>query len=343
MFLSLKKHMDGADTDPADAFRRMSSALLRTMRIHALPTGAEAGHQYQASLLSLENRVDVSSRADQVDGAATEAIRAYESHVEESHRFLNAQSGQMASMIAMLTATVGTISASSRTAADRLGQVERRMERLSYASDLPEIREELARCLEMVRTESFRQREASAETIHAMQRTVSDARERIPEAEGAAEPLLRDALTGLAGRADAEDALCRHRGRADAFAALLPVDRLQLVNTRFGTASTERLLLYFLRYFQENLKANDLLFRWSENAYLAILVRAQPADSVRADLARFASAKLELVLEHHGRELLIPASSTWALFPMADGRSHSSLVDKIETFLRSDLHSRNSF
>src|SRR5205085_12002837 len=127
------------------------------------------------------------------------------------------------------------------------------------------------------------------------------------------------------------------------YAAVLPVDRLALVNSRFGSTSTDVVVKFFAAYLQNHLQPQDLLFRWSANAFLALVERQQTQDSVRADLSRFASSKVELTLQHHGREILLPLSSTWALFSTVEGRTHDALVAKIDGFLKSELHLKDSF
>ena len=127
------------------------------------------------------------------------------------------------------------------------------------------------------------------------------------------------------------------------FAAVLPVDRLSLVNSRFGSQSTDAVVRFFADYLHRHLQPGDLLFRWSSNAFLAVVERDQAPDAVRADLSRFASSKLELTLEHHDREILLPVSSTWVLFPAGEGRSHEELVAKIASFLKSEMHTKDSF
>jgi GGDEF domain-containing protein len=348
MFLSLKRHMDGSSTELADALVHLSQLLLRSMRLHIVRSDALAVQRYQSSVLRLEKRLGETLTPADVGEVSGEAAQVFEDYCAHTNRFLQVQSGELAKMLAMLTSTVGSISAGSLSAVANLGKVEKRIENLTYSSDLPKLKMELADCLAMVREESFRQRERNAETIHSLQRGMSDTRKRMAEAteeEPAAvkEPLMPDALTHLPGRADAEDALVQARAKKNVYAAVLPVDRLGLVNSRFGSKSTDMVVTFFAEHLQRHLQSKDLLFRWSENSFLALVERTQTQDSVRADLSRFASAKLELTLEHHGREILLPVSSTWVLFATAEGRTHESLVAKIDGFLKSEMHLKDSF
>ena len=55
---------------------------------------------------------------------AGEAARTYEEHCRTTNRFLHALSGELATMIGMLTATVTSISDASQSAVDQLERVE---------------------------------------------------------------------------------------------------------------------------------------------------------------------------------------------------------------------------
>jgi GGDEF domain-containing protein len=348
MFVSLKKHWEGSSPDLTRALLQLCQVLLRSMRVHVVRGEELEVQRFQSALLELEKRVSPAPEVSEVLLVAGEAGRTFEDYCHHTNRFLQVQSGELAAMMGMLTSTVTSISTASQTAVDQLIRVEKRIEQISYSTDLPKLKVELADCLAMVREEAFRQREQNAATIYSLQRGVSDTRQRIAEAAKTdpgqrKDPLMRDLATDLPGRADAEDALVQARFRKNMYAAVLPVDRLALVNTRFGSQSTDAVVKFFAAYLRSHLHDKDVLFRWSANAFLALVERDQTQDSVRADLSRFASAKLELTLEHHGRELLLPLSSTWALFAAAEGRTHDALVAKIDGFLKSEMHLKDSF
>lgn len=348
MFLSLKKHIESGPAELAAALLQLSQALLRSLRIHSVRGEETELRRFQTALTGLERRIADSPTAHEVLMMAGEASRAHEDYCHHTNRFLEVQSAELRTMIGMLTSTVATVSKASQTSVEQLTRVEKRMENVGQLTDLPRLKIELADCLAMVREESFRQREENAATIHKLQRGVSDSRNRMAEArmgnkEAEQLPEVLDEVTHLPGRADAEDALRVARQRKTAFAAVLPVDRLMLVNSRFGTEAMDIVLMYFADYLRAHLQPADKLFRWSSNAFLALVDRDYAQDSVRADLSRFASSKLDVTLEHHGREILIPLSSTWALFSAREGRNHEAMVARIDSFLRDKMHVKDSF
>jgi GGDEF domain-containing protein len=348
MFLSLRKHIDGSSPELAGALMQLCQLLLRSMRLHVVRGEASEVARFQSSVLAMEQRVGASPEPSEVLLVAGEAAKTFEDYCHHTNRFLHVQSSELTTMIGMLTSTVASISAASQASVEQLSKVEKRIENINHATDLPKIKEELAGCLAMVREESFRQREQNAATIHSLQRGVLDSQKRMEEATHVEaprtrEPLMRDAVTGLPGRADAEDALLHARNTKDMYAAVLPVDRLALINSRFGSQATDVAVKFFSEYLQRQLQGSDRLYRWGPNAFLAVVERKQAQDTVRADLSKFASAKVELPLAHHGKEILLPLSSTWVLFAAGEGRSHESLVLKIDAFLKSEVHQKDSF
>lgn len=348
MFLSLKKHLDGSSQDLTAALLQLCHVLLRSMRLHVVRGEQSEVSRFQASVLRLEERVGMTPAPSDILLVAGEASRTFEEYCHQTNRYLQVHNSELTTMISMLTSTVASISTASATAVDQLGKVEKRIENVSGVTDLAVLKAELGGCLAMLREEAFRQREQSAETIHALQRGVSDARHRLAEvATGpsipAKEPLLRDPVTNLPGRADAEDGLFQARTRKNMYVAVLPVDRLALVNNRFGSNATDMVVRFFADYLVQQLQPKDQLFRWSANAFLALVERTQTQDTVRADLSRFASSKLELTLQHHGREILLPVSSTWVLMSTSEGRTYDALVSKIDSFLKNEMHLKDSF
>ncbi len=348
MFLSIKRHLEGSAGELNGALLQLCHFLLRSMRLHVIRGEETEVLRFQSAVLGLEQRVGSAPEAREVLLVAGEAAKTFEDYCHHTNRFLQVQNSELATMMGMLTSTVASISAGSQSAIEQLSKVERRIEQISFATDLPSLKSELADCLAMVREETFRQRELTSATIHSIQRTVSDAQQRMAEVAPTStvtqkQTLMRDTVTDLPARADAEDALFQARGRTHVFAAVLPVDRLALVNSRFGSAAMDKVVQFFAEYVKRHLHPKDALFRWSENSFLALVERHQPQDSVRADLSRFASAKLEMTLAHHGREILLPLSSTWALFSTGEGRTYEALVAKIEGFLKSEMHRKESF
>jgi GGDEF domain-containing protein len=87
------------------------------------------------------------------------------------------------------------------------------------------------------------------------------------------------------------------------------------VNTRFGRAAGDRVLAVAADHFRNALSPYDELYRWSGPVFLAVLPRAERIDHVRAKACLFAGAKLEVPVEVGLHTVLVPVSTSWAIFP----------------------------
>ena len=76
--------------------------------------------------------------------------------------------------------------------------------------------------------------------------------------------------------------------------------------------------MLFGQHIAQRLSKTDRLFRWRGPGFLAILDRTGPEISVRSELARMVSARLEPEIELAGRLVLLPVSSSWMVTGVAN-------------------------
>jgi GGDEF domain-containing protein len=91
-----------------------------------------------------------------------------------------------------------------------------------------------------------------------------------------------------------------------------------VINGRFGFPVGDRILMLFGQHIAQRLSKTDRLFRWRGPGFLAILDRTGPEISVRSELARMVSARLEPEIELAGRLVLLPVSSSWMVTGVAN-------------------------
>jgi hypothetical protein len=80
----------------------------------------------------------------------------------------------------------------------------------------------------------------------------------------------------------------------------------------------------FGQHLAQRLSSNDRLFRWRGPGFLALMDRTGPEISIRAEIARMVSARLEQEIELGGRSVLLPIGASWMLTSVAD-----STLDKV--------------
>lgn len=85
-----------------------------------------------------------------------------------------------------------------------------------------------------------------------------------------------DQLTGLLNRRNLDEVLAREMARSQRTgtrltAVLIDIDAFEALDTRFGHVVAERVLLDVARMLKRNFRASDILLRYAEHQFLAIL------------------------------------------------------------------------
>ncbi|MCX6621361.1 MAG: diguanylate cyclase [Acidobacteria bacterium] len=134
----------------------------------------------------------------------------------------------------------------------------------------------------------------------------------------------------LPGRVEAEsDLRARFHAHRRCYAAVILVDRLELIERRLGAAAASQCLTAVAVRLSRLLQPRDRFYRWSGRAFLLLLDRTAPLPAVSAEV-RECLAVLPLVrLENSALRLACSSS----VFAVDDIQSPAALVRKIELFL----------
>jgi GGDEF domain-containing protein len=139
-------------------------------------------------------------------------------------------------------------------------------------------------------------------------------------------------VTGLPNFRTAEKAIrdaCAANTKT--YAVLLCVERVEVINSRFGFSVGDRILMIFGQHLAQCLSQTDRLYRWRGPGFLALLDRSGPEISIRAEIARIVSTRLEQEIELSGRSVLLPINSSWMLTGLADS-SMEQISQKLDKF-----------
>lgn len=344
MFLSLKKHWEDTHGELGAALVHFSQEMLRSLRIHSVSGDPADLQRFQGEVLALEEALSEETPPEQIQDAAKSLPKSIQEHAARTNRFFRIQAAELHNMISMMAETIKAVSATSDTSVDCLVKVEKRIESASQNEDLKRLKSELADVLASVRVESLRQREETRRTIQTLSKSMAESRQRLAESAGPARiGTSLDPVTGLGGRIAAELALADAHSESDTAVVVLPIDRHPLIQIRFGHEAGDNVLKFLAGHLKDHLRSTDKLFRWSAGAFVAIIQRPLPADALRVEVSRFASHKLEHTIEHHGRDVLLPISTSWILLPVSDSSSVEDLIRKIDAFLHNDIHSKDKF
>ena len=142
-----------------------------------------------------------------------------------------------------------------------------------------------------------------------------------------------DSLTGLPDFGYAVAAMCAvWNHREDHFAAIFALDRLDAINLRFGFKTGDQVLLTLSRHIAAHLAATDQFFRWRGPCLMALVKRQMPESLAAAEMSRAVSTRLEQAITIGKREVMVPISTSWNLFPLSAVETLESMVSHLNEF-----------
>jgi GGDEF domain-containing protein len=312
--ISLKKFL-AADAEDAKLHSRLAWLILEAVSRHAVVSDPLDQAAFQVSLREIVTKMEESSDAGilAIAGEATKAIEAYNRGVQHS---LGSQKSELHSIVSLFTRSMLQVSKGSTASSTKLRQIERQIEKASQAEDLRTIKAQLQQSLDII-CEEAAQQERRAEEVSQQLR---DAMSRPDSAAVLSEAVSDlDLVTGLSNFRVAEQAIrTAIASGTNCYAALLCVERVEVINSRFGFPVGDRILMLFGQHLAQHFSESDRLFRWRGPGFLAILNRTGPEMSVRAEIARIVSTRLEQEIELSGRYVLLPIGSSWMLMNLAN-------------------------
>jgi GGDEF domain-containing protein len=277
---------------------------------------------------SYASSVQEQAAQDHLLVTAGEVMKSIQLYHRRTSTLMRAQKKDLHSMIAMMSDTIVKIGGANEGTAARLQDIEKQLVGVSAVDDVQILKARLADCLQNVRTEIESHRSQSAATIEALQSQLDQAGEQ-PEQFQA-----RDEVTDLPNFAAAEAALAiAAREPARHFVAIFVVNRVQLINARYGAAIGDQALNVARNHLAASL--SGMLFRWRGPSFLSLLQHPGHVEQIRAELQRIASCKLEKNVEFGSRSVLLPITLAWTVFPMLT--SARLIAQKADSFVAAQL------
>ena len=311
--ISINRYLRDESREAEATLRRTVGLLLQLIELHAVEGDSVDYAQFRSGIHHIAGRFSENTPADEMLIIVGEVARSLKDYAERTTRFVKAQSSEYQRMVNMLTETIAATVHGSDRSVERLRNVERKLERASVIEDVRVLRMQLAECLGSIREEIQAQHAAAADSATRLATATNS-----PGPQTAPAHPETDGVTGLPGRPAAESALqtgCAEEGQC--WVAVVVADRLSAINVRFGYAVGDRILRRISAQLRGGLSAGDRIYRWSGPAFMAILRRTTESQ-IRSELARITSGSIEEVVEIGNRSILLPVSSTWALFPLSE-------------------------
>ncbi len=260
-------------------------------------------------------------------------LNELEQHTRRVDRVHKLQNAELQNMVKMMASALSNISATSKVNISKLNEIAKNVGVASELNDVRLIKSKLSECLIDIQEEAKRQQTEIAETIQELREGLDRVRDE-PAHPGVGHARTADAVTGLPCRPDAEAAIAEAaRSNAISFVAVMVLERLQILNARFGREAGDEILASYSQMVKKSLTPQDQLFRWGGPALVAVLPRQRSLQLVRSEFTHIMGTRLEHNIQTPSRSVLIPVAAKWCLYPMM--AAPRLLVQKIDEFAAS--------
>ncbi|MBZ5591739.1 MAG: GGDEF domain-containing protein [Acidobacteriia bacterium] len=334
--ISLKKNRGPSSEDARNTLLLVIETLLHAVEVHAIPGDPFDYEKFQADIRSLRKAFAQPS-AEAMLVAAGSATKIIEEYNQQAARFLRMHAAEMRKAVVKLTDTLAAITGDQEGAISHLRDLEHRIEKAPSMEEVKIFGAQLSESLDRLRVDAVDRQQR-------MEQMLSELRQKVQastwgeSADGAAPDAGPSSPQPL--RAKAEAAIDRVlQAGGSGYVAVFVVDRVQLINARFGYAVGDQILVLFQQHLRQDLKPGDHLFRWTGPVFLILMERATLPESVRARVNHLTSAKLESTVQLDSRSVLLPVRSTSAVFSLFEAPSTAALVQQIEAFIAGQMRS----
>jgi GGDEF domain-containing protein len=335
MLISLRKYLENRPEQVTDALLRAILLLLEAIDCHAI-SGDSAGYaRFRQDIASVRERLAGTPPAYEILVLAGKTAKSLEEYNDRTGKLVGQQRAELQAMVAMLTNAMGAVAAGSQTAIARLLEIEDELQGTTQLEDLQTARIRMSECLHGLHAEIGRQKLESTQQLTRLK--VAIARSKDAAAFGTSLESRADPITGLPERPAAEAAL------ADAvktgnpvYAVLFVVERLDLINSRFGREVGDQVLSFLREHIAQSLSKPVRLFRWTGPALIAIVERDVAAPALSNELSRILPRKLSKTVMVANRSVLLALPSNWMVFAAHEVHPFQQLLRDIDSFVQAN-------
>ena len=183
--------------------------------------------------------------------------------------YLKARAKDAKELLVALACTAESLGERDQRYASHFTQFTSRLHAIADLEDLTQIRASVLQRASELRTYVDQMEQESRQLVSHLQTEVTTYETKLKAAE---ELALRDPLTGLANRRNVEERIGWRIANQKPFCvAILDLNRFKQVNDRYGHPAGDSLLKQFSEELRSNLRASDLVGRWSGDEFIVVL------------------------------------------------------------------------
>jgi len=258
---------------------------------------------------------------DQTDGAATGDGLQRES------------ANPSADLLSAAVQSATNLCLASEHFTQRLSDIEDQIEEACNIDAVRVMRFRLTEYLQQLRDQTLHQRERMAQALAQLREQLEIA-QGLKSSKAASVPAAVDSLTGLQARGCAERAFAAAiESRLHAYAALFVVDRLHVINARYGYSTGDQMLRTVCEHLASCLSPGDRLFRWTGPAFVALMERVEKVSEVQEEINHIGSSPLKVAVQIGNGSVLLPIPTLSLLAPVAEFDALPDLARRIDAFI----------
>jgi GGDEF domain-containing protein len=321
----------GKPTEPA-SLEDCLLLLLRGIQNHPVIAEESQGQEFRAELAALERQFTGKENAHHLVESAIGILDRYSGHANEVMAQQRSALAKASSDLAAATKGLAGV----QGPADRLASLEQQIGAISNADDLASIKSKLISEVTLARTEAQQERQKVSDlisgTITELSAPSGSAASGVPHVLGGS-GYLPDPLTGLPARREAEVELIKaHELPIDTYLAIFVVKRLALINSKFGFARGDQLLIKVASQLGQSLAEFNRLFRWAPCAFITLAPPGTAYRELRSKVQVIEVTRMTPTLEWQGRSAMVPVALDCRVISTKDFGTASELFLRLDTF-----------
>jgi GGDEF domain-containing protein len=320
---SLKRKTDPSEQDGAHQIEELIpavSALLRAIEQNT-PAYDPSGENFRRSMEHLQDQVEQTQDSQTVVGLIRQAVGALEEHHAGFLKFLATRRREVRSLLMLLIETVLNLASKKEAVARELRLLSGEVEQSLEVDTIHALTDRIALSLLALRDVP---QEPSGGATAGEARTL---------AQGEAGLNGLDATTGLATAERAKQSIVTaQQSERGYYVAVFAIERLEVVNSRFGFAAGDQMLMLLSQHIAQQLSGGDQLFRWRGPTLMALLQRDQPQRLIEAEVLKIASSRLEYTISSRDRDVMLRIICSHCVFPLAREAKIETVTGRIDAF-----------
>jgi GGDEF domain-containing protein len=330
--LSLRKLIDQKN----EGFMRYLKPLLLGISRHAVESDPEDLNQFRKSVEDVALGLTDSCSPEDVLIKIGVVLHALEEYNRRASRTSLSFRNEFRGILSVMTETIASVSASSRTSLEQLQSIEKNLHSATEVVELKLLRNKLVGCLALVRNESGRVRLESEQLVKSLKASVVRASTQTnPFLAG----MPSDPATGLAGAEAAQQLIAKLLSEEKAVTvAMLVLDQLPGLNSRFGRPVGDEALLMTAQYLANELAEYGTLLRWNGPAFLLISDESQTApDAVERRVKEIGGTRFDRDIKVDQRSVHFNITFSWTVHRVRSAESAEDVARKMDAFVSAKM------